>query len=119
MRFWITFLIITANLALNAQEVKFNGIEYEVKKETILKDGVDVTSTLTEEEKESIFVTLEREKGKIEEAKKSEKRLKKAEKEQKNAEKKRKKAEKELKQKERAQTNDDRASKKHEDAIKK
>ncbi len=119
---FIVLLIIGSTVF--AQEVKINDDVYEVKKDVIYKNGVDVTSTLSDDEKTKILSAFETQKIKSAEEDKAKERLEKAEKEQrraekqqKKAEKKQKKAEKALKQKEKAQSNYDKAIKKHEDAI--
>lgn len=126
IRFVLFIMLVLAASFISAQEVKINDDLYEVKKDLIFKNGVDVTNTLSDAEKSKILAAFEKKKLEIAEANEAKEKLEKAEKEQKRAEKQRKKAEqkqkkaeKALKQKEKAQTNHDRAIKKHEDAIKK
>lgn len=118
-RFVLVLGLILMGMSVSAQEVKVNDNVYEVKKDLIYKNGVDVTNTLTADEKFQIFTAFEKLNLEKAEAEKTQKRIEKAEKEQKKAEKKQKKAEKALKQKEKAQSNYDKATKKHQDALKK
>ena len=111
--------LMLLGISMAAQEVKVNDNVYEVKKDLIFKNGVDVTNILTADEKSQIFAAFEKSNIERAEAIKTQKRIEKAEKEQKKAEKKQKKAEKALKQKEKAQSNYDKATKKHQDALKK
>ncbi|GGD22002.1 hypothetical protein [Hyunsoonleella pacifica] len=113
----ITFILI--GISVSAQEIKVNDSIYEVKKGTILNNGVDVTDTLSEEEKAKILAEFEKRKQAAVEAVATQKRVEKAEKEQKKSEKKRKKAEKALKQKEKAQSNYNKATKKYQAAQEK
>ncbi|NNC49977.1 MAG: hypothetical protein HKO01_05520 [Flaviramulus sp.] len=119
-------LLVGFGYLASAQEVNFNGETYEIKKDQIFKNSINVTETLTTEEKQQIRNALDNKMAQIKESEERAKRLEKAEKEQKKAEKqqkvaekKQKKAEKELKQNEKAQSNFDKAVKKHEDAIQK
>lgn len=126
MKFFITLLCLVFGFFVQAQEVEVNGTVYKVKGDAIFKDNVDVSETLTIEEKNNIRTNLDekiRLEKEAEEAeskiKKAEKEHKKAEKEQKRAESKQKAAEKALKKKEKAQANFEKAGDKYEDAIKK
>lgn len=124
MRFLMIVLFLGFGLLVNAQDISFNGIDYEIKKGRIFKGDIDVTDTLSIEEKQQITAAFDKKMIKIEEAEETQKRIGKAEKEQKNAEKdqkraekKRKKAEKELKKRQKAQSNFDKSIKKHKDAL--
>ena len=119
MKFWVLLLFATFGMTLSAQDVLVNGVNYEVKNKKILKEGVDVTSTLSEAQKSTIFSAFNNKMDKIKELEKVEKNLKKAEKEQKQAEKRQKKAEKALKQKEKAQSNFEKSGKQYNSAVKK
>lgn len=119
MKFWIILISATFGMTLNAQDVLVNGVNYEVKNKKILKEGIDVTSTLSEEEKSAIFLVFYKKMDKVKELERVEKNLKKAEKQQKKAEKRQKKAEKALKQKEKAQTNHEKSNKQYKSALKK
>jgi septal ring factor EnvC (AmiA/AmiB activator) len=126
MKYLLLLLLLGFGYTVGAQEVNFNGETYKIKKERIFKDSIDVTETLSDDEKQQIRAAFNREMAQIKESEEVAKRLEKAEKEQKKAEKERKKAEKEqkkvekaLKKKEKAQSNFEKAVKKHEDAIKK
>ncbi len=112
----ILFLFfITANTY--AQEVIVNEVKYEVKNDTIFKDGVDVTNTLSAVEQEEIKRTfsekLKEEKKLLKEEKRKEVERKNSEKKLKKEEKKRKKAEKKLKKQELAIKKLDKAKKKY------
>ena len=118
--------LMLKGLSIYAQDIKINDEVYQVKKDVIFKNGVDVTNTLSEEEKSKIFAAFNKQQQQIAEAdrvqkklEKAEKEQKRAEKEQRRAEKKQKKAEKALKQREKAQANFDNATKKHKAAINK
>jgi septal ring factor EnvC (AmiA/AmiB activator) len=120
MKLFAVLLFLGLSLTIQAQEFVFEGATYEVKGKTILKDKVDVTTTLTVEEKNVILEALNEQKGieaeRVEVEKKvkeAEKAKKKAEKEQKRAEKKQKKIEKTLKRKEKAQINFEKATNKY------
>tara|TARA_R110000868_G_scaffold141147_8_gene357344 strand:+ start:128 stop:598 length:471 start_codon:yes stop_codon:yes gene_type:complete len=119
MKFWIILLFATFGFTLNAQDILVNGVNYEVKNKKILKEGIDVTSSLSEDEKSAIFSAFNSKMDKVKELEKAEKNLKKAEKEQKQAEKRQKKAEKALKQKEKAQSNFEKSGKQYNSAVKK
>ncbi len=119
MKFYITLLFVCMTVVVNAQEVVSNGETYEVKGKSILKDGVDVTTSLNIEEQAQIMAAFKEKKIQIKEAKEREKQIKLAEKRQKVAEKKQRRAEKALKKKERAQSDYDKAIKRHEQAISK
>lgn len=123
-RFVLLLLLILTGSIVFAQEVKVNDNVYEIKKDLIFINDVDVTNTLSEEEKSKILAAFEQKKLDMAKAKlskekidKAEKAQERAEKQQKKAEKKQKKAEKEMKQKVKAQTNYDKAIKTYEDAI--
>lgn len=124
MRFALLLLLILTGSMVFAQEVKVNDSVYEIKKDLIFINDVDITNTLSEEERSKILAAFEHKKSEKAKAKlskekidKAEKAQKRAEKQQKKAEKKQKKAEKEMKQKVKAQTNYDKAIKTHKDAI--
>ena len=119
MKFWVILLFLGFGFCANAQEIKVNGTTYEVKGKIILKDGVDVTNTLTIEQQNEIRSSLEKKLKVEKEAKKAEKAQNKAEKAQKKAEKEQKRAEKALKKKEKAQDRYERAGEKYKDAQKK
>lgn len=126
MRFLMLVFFVGFGFLVNAQDISFNGIKYEIKKDRIFKDSIDVTDTLSIEEKEEIRAVFEKKMVKIKEDDETQKRIEKAEKEQKSAEKdqkraekKQKKAEKELKKRQKAQSNFDKSTKKHKDAINK
>lgn len=111
---------------INAQEVINEGTTYEVKGTTILKDGVDVTNSLTLEKKNEIISAFNekvKEKElldkKEKEARKREKEIKTAESKRKKAEKKQKKAEKKLKKEIKAKKNLEKSKKNYSKAQKK
>jgi hypothetical protein len=104
---------------LNAQEVTLNGEVYQIKKEQIFKDGMDVTESLSFEEKKQIWANFNQKMIEIKESEKIRNKLKKAEKEQRTAQKRQKKVENTLKQKEKEQSRFDKAEKKYNDALKK
>jgi hypothetical protein len=58
MKFLMLFLFLTFGCFVNAQEVLVDGVTYVVKGEQILKDGVDVSTSLTLEEKQNISTIL-------------------------------------------------------------
>jgi hypothetical protein len=119
MKFFITLLCLVFGFFVQAQEVEVNGTVYKVKGESIFKDKVNVSETLTMEEKNNIRTNLD-EKIRLEkETKLKDSAIKKAEKEQKKAENKHKSAEKALKKKEKAHADFEKTGKKYEDAIKK
>ena len=60
MKFWVILLFLGFGFCANAQEIKVNGTTYEVKGKIILKDGVDVTNTLTIEQQNEIRSSLEK-----------------------------------------------------------
>ena len=119
MKFLITLLFICFGLLLSAQEVNVTGTTYSVKKEKIFKGDVDVTETLSVEERKQIRAAFNNKMSRIKETEDTQKQLEKAEKDQKKAEKRQKKAEKALKKRKRAQSNFDKSAKKHQGAIKK
>ncbi|PWH83610.1 hypothetical protein DIS18_03390 [Algibacter marinivivus] len=126
MRILLVVLFMSLGFLLNAQDVSFNGVTYEIKKDRIFKDSVDVTDVLSVDEKAEIRAAFDKKMTQIAASEETKKRIEKAEKEQekaekdqKRAEKKQKKAEKALKKKEKAQSNFDKSTKKHKDAIKK
>ena len=108
MKIWSIILFFGLTLSAYAQQVNYNGVTYKVKGKVILKDGVDVTNTITLSEQTGIKNAL----AKAKSVKKTEKKLKATEKKQ-------KKAEKELKQKQKAQSNFEKSNKKHDQALKK
>ena len=105
----VTTIFLFAVVLVQAQKVELNGVDYVVKKNAILVDKVDVTSTLSPEMQASIKNRLNAQilaEKRLAEAKKAqkaaEKAQKKAKKKQKAADKELKKAEKKLKNKEKA-----------------
>lgn len=119
MKIWVLTLVVLFGFLSHAQEVVLKGITYKVKGDVILKDGTDVTNTLSLEEQQEIKTTLQKNNDILAETKKREKDLKKAEKNQKAAEKKQKKSENELKKKEKLHSNFEKSEKKYNDAINK
>ncbi len=119
MRFLLIVLFLGFGFVVNAQDVNVKGEAYEIKKDRIFKADLDVTDTLSEEEKQQIRGAFDEKMLKVKEAEETQKRIEKAEKKQKSAEKKQKKAEKELKKSQKAQSNFDKSTKKHKDAISK
>jgi hypothetical protein len=122
--FTIAFLCVVS--FSNAQEVINEGATYKVKGTTILKDGVDVTETLTAEKRELIINAFNKkviEKELIEKKEKEErkriKEIKTAESKQKKAEKKQKKAEKKLKKEIQLKNNLEKSKKKYSKAQEK
>lgn len=113
----VIFLFI--GVSIQAQQVTINDKVYEVKKSKILNEGVDVTNTLSEEEKGKIFTAFEKNKLELKALKNQEKRIEEAEKKQRQAEKKHKKALKALNEKQKAQSKFDKAEKKFQQATKK
>ena len=97
MRFLITLLFIGFGFLLSAQEVNVNGTTYDVKKEKIFKGDVDVTETLSVEERRQIRTAFNIKMSRIKETEETQKQIEKAGKDQKKAEKRQKKAEKALK----------------------
>ncbi|TYA70055.1 coiled-coil domain-containing protein [Seonamhaeicola marinus] len=100
-----------------AQEVTLNEVIYKVEKDVILKEGTDVTSNLSEEQKTKIL-QLAKDK-RLQETADSEKakELKEAEKREKRIHKKRKKTQKALKQAEKRQDNFNSADKKYKKTL--
>ena len=96
-----------------------NGATYDVKKEKIFKGDVDVTETLSVEERRQIRTTFNNKMSRIKETEETQKQLEKAGKDQKKAEKRQKKAEKALKKRKKAQLSFDKSAKKYQGAIKK
>ncbi|XMO88408.1 hypothetical protein AAFN75_08935 [Algibacter sp. AS12] len=126
MKYLLIVLFLGLGFVVNAQDVNFNGEPYEIKKDKIFKAGVDVTETLSEEDKAGVLAAFNSKMAQIKNAEETKKRVEKAEKEQekaekeqKQAEKKQKKAEKELKKSQKAQSKYDKAAKKHKDALSK
>lgn len=118
MKIWFTVICLCFGLAIQAQDIKKDVNQYEVKKGRIYLDNKDITDTFTIEQRKEIIERLEHNAAeiKLKEAeakaqKKKEKQIKKAEKAQKKAEKAAKKAERELKRKEKAQKSLDKADK--------
>lgn len=109
MRIWMIIFFLGLGITANAQQVIHEGKIHEVKGKAIFHDGVDITSTLHTDERESIFKNL---KNQLKEEKNVEKARKKQEKAVKKAEKAQKKAEKALKQKQKAQDNVNKATRK-------
>ena len=119
MRFLMIVFFLGFGFVVKAQDISYNGVNYEVKKGRIFKDSIDVTDTLSIEDKDKIRVAFDKKMMQIKEAKNTQNRIEKAEKDQKKAEKKQKKAEKELKKRQKSQSNFDKSTKKHDDAINK
>ena len=126
MRFLILLLFIGFGSLLNAQDISFNGVNYKVKNDRVFKADVDITDTLSAEEKQNIFEAFDKKMAQIDASEatkkrieKAEKQQEKAEKDQKKAEKKQKKAEKALKKRKKAQSNFDKSTKKHKATINK
>ena len=115
MKNLIYILCLCFSVSVFSQQVEVKNTPYNVKNGKIFKDGVEVTTTLSEEDKAQILEKaaakqaemkekmavekqLEKEKKEAEKAqKKAEKELKQLEKEKKQAEKEKKRAEKERK----------------------
>lgn len=126
MRYLITLLIFAYSFCISAQVVKKDGKSYEVKKDKILLDGKDITSTLNKDERDLIFEEAKAISLDLKFRENAKKETKKAQKEAKKAEKSQKKAEKALKEKEKfqkrykqAQTNLEKAQKKYKKLKKK
>lgn len=119
MRFLLIVLFLGFGFVVNAQDISFKGVAYEIKKDRIFQSGLDITDALPEEEKQQIRSAFDKKMLKVKEGEEIEKRIKKAEKKQKTAENKQKKAEKELKKSQKAQSNFDKSTKKHKDALNK
>ncbi|SEP72154.1 hypothetical protein SAMN05421824_0145 [Hyunsoonleella jejuensis] len=126
MRVVVFLCFVSFSFLLSAQAVKINNDVYEVKNNIIFKNGIDVSSTISADEKSKVLAAFD--KNKLETAKtkavsekleNAEKDKIKAEKQQKKAEKKQKKAEQALKRKERAHSNHNKAINKHKAAVKK
>ena len=103
MKVLMVVLFLSFGFLMHAQEVSVNGVGYEVKKGRIFKGDVDVTYTLTMEEKEQIMAAFDKKKRELEQAEDAEKRIEKAEKQQEKAERETEKAEKEQMQAEKKQ----------------
>lgn len=123
MKYILVALFLGLGIFSTAQEVEREGKKYVVKKDKILLDGNDVTSTFSLEDQAKIKAEFSKLADEIKLNEKEAKKLKNAEKEQKKAEKgrkraesKQKKAEKELKQKEKIQSNYEKAAKNYEQA---
>ncbi len=119
MKYWMLLLFLTFGYFMNAQDVLVDGVNYVVKGEKILRDGIDVSDSLTPEQKQNITTVFLEKEASLRDAEKLEKALKRAEKSQKKAEKKQKKAEKELKRKENAQSKYEKSEKKYIEALNK
>lgn len=99
----LSFLLLLVATVLSAQEVNHNDKVYKVEGDKIYNQYQEVTTELTQNEKELIF-SKSKKKIKVEKVLKTKNnKQKQAEKKQKKAEKKQKKAEKELKKQEQAQ----------------
>ena len=116
---YLIILFVGMTVLGNAQNVIAGGVAYEVKGKAIFKDGVNITETLTKEQKEDILTTFQKKEDILKETEKAEKELRKAEKSQRKAVKEMKKAEKELKTRERAQSKFEDANDDYNDAVKK
>ena len=117
MKLLITLIFLCFGFTSFSQEVVFNGVTYYVDRESIFKNDVDVTNSLTDDDIRGVKNVLDTEKLKAKESKKQEIQLKKSVKSQRRAEKKQKKAEKTLKRKEKAQSNFDKSSNKYDRAV--
>ncbi len=123
-KYILSSLLFVATAFGFAQQIVLEDVTYEVKNEIILKEGVDVTNELTEEQKMQIFSKkseiqqIEVEKAKQLEALEKEKQqaIKRAEKEEKERQKALKKQEKELKKAVKKQKQLEKALKKKEKA---
>lgn len=93
MKFWIVLLLMSFTAVTQAQQVINNGNTYEVVGKTILKDGADITETLSAAEQKEIRDVL---KDKLKADKLAEKLKKDAEKVADKLEKERKKTEKNI-----------------------
>lgn len=102
-----------------AQEVNYKGTAYKIKGKTILREGSDVTTTLSSEDQTGVWEAFNKQNALNKEREISEKAIKKAEKDQKQAEKKQKKAEKELKGKQKAQSKFEKSGKAYNKAMSK
>ena len=111
MKLFLSLALIIFTLTTKAQEVTQNGTVYKVKGKTILKEGVDVTNTLSVEDQTKIKEALLKQKALDKERSEAEKAIKKAERDQKKAEKKQKQAEKDLKARQKAQSKFEKAGK--------
>lgn len=100
MKTWMIIFFFSIGMTVNAQKVISNGKAYEVKGKAIFKDGVDITSTLLNEERTHIYKALKNQTKEIKDAEKVRRRLEKA---AKNSDKAHKKAAKALKKKQKAQ----------------
>ncbi|WP_298556498.1 hypothetical protein [uncultured Algibacter sp.] len=119
MRFLILVLFLGFGFLVNAQNISFNGVSYEIKKDRIFKDSVDITDNLSVEDKQGIRTSFNKKATQIKAAEDAQKRIEKAKKDQLKAEKRQKKAEKALKKRQKAQSKFDKSTKKHKKAIKK
>ncbi|MCB4798490.1 hypothetical protein [Neotamlana laminarinivorans] len=121
MKYLMLALCLSFSLAINAQKVKVNKQNFEVKGDRIFNEGKDVTETLSVENKNAIKKAIENKKEAelAKQNEKAKKEAKKIEKQEKAAENKRKKAEKTLAKKEKAQANFDKAKNNLEKAQKK
>ena len=54
MKFWIVLLFVSFTAVTQAQQVINNGTTYEVVGKSIMKDGVDITQTLSAAEQKEI-----------------------------------------------------------------
>ncbi len=113
MKLFLSLALLAFTLGIQAQEVMHQGTTYKIKGKTILKEGVDVTNTLSMDEQTQIKEAFAKQKALNKERSEAEKAIKKAEKEQKKAEKKQKQAEKELKARQKAQSKFEKAEKKY------
>lgn len=114
MKFWMIVLVVTFGYFANAQKVELKGENYEVKGKTFLKNGEDVTNTLTLEKKNEIKAAVEKNKELEAAAKKREEEKKAVEKQQKATEKAHKEADKAASNYEKAKSNHNSAIKKYE-----
>lgn len=138
MRHFFTLCLIvffsTITTSVTAQEIVIEGKNYKVEQTLFFQDDIDVTETLTVEEKAKIMAAIEAKKEEIahdekakqqkeqvdkatEEFKAAEEENKRAEKEKKRAEKEMKKAEKQHKRTMKAKTNHNKAVKAHDNAV--
>ena len=119
MKLFLSLILLALTLSIQAQDITYNGAVYKVKKDAILKEGADVTSTLSIDDQTNIKNAFAKQIALDKERVEAEKAIKKAEKEQKKAEKKQKQAEKELKAKQKAQSKFEKSGKEYNNAMEK
>jgi hypothetical protein len=74
MRLFAVLFFLGLVCSAEAQEINFNGTAYKVKGDAILKDGADVTNTLSAEEQISIKDALSKQEALNKEREEAEKR---------------------------------------------